>query len=204
MIDRSHRPVPCGVPGGEWAFHRGTCLATWHDADRGRRTPIEPGAAHIGEDRPDCRGDWRVDFTAFNYGLDLATAFVETGDDRYAHTWRRIMEIWIRRVALEDEPGGLIARRVQNWIFAWRRFRSGPGASCDSIAFSALIVGSLAQQVVHLRGALSGDPTARAFELQALLFAALAMPMLDSDGSLLRFALRALEDGERTGDSASC
>src|ERR1044072_3446402 len=68
--------------------------------------------------------EWRIEWSKFYYGLDLAFAFSETGDTRLLRTWERLVLSWIRQVPVDFDASDVTARRIQNWIYAWDRFIS--------------------------------------------------------------------------------
>jgi hypothetical protein len=129
--------------------------------------------------------EWRIEWVKFGWGLDLAHAAAETGDDRYAGAWERLTASWIRRVPPDHDAAEVTARRVLNWIYAWQRLT--PGAE-----HSTRLLESLAAQVDHVRANLAPARNHRTLELYALLIAALALPELDRDG-LLELALVGLD-----------
>jgi hypothetical protein len=137
--------------------------------------------------------------TGFSDGIDLATAFAETGDLRNFRAWERLVRARIHEVAAVDEPGHITARRVRNWIYAWSEFRDAPSSGVGADDISTLLIGSLTRQLLHLRAHLSGDDTRRTYELQSLFIAALTLPVLDPDGAILRFAVHELQETARGG-----
>jgi hypothetical protein len=153
--------------------------------------PIDFGMTEV-SDCPFAEGERQPEWIGSNDGIDLARAFAETGDLRHFRTWERLMSARIRQLAVGDEPGHVTARRVQNWIFAWSEFRDAPASAAGAGDISALLIRSLTEQLAHLRTHLSGDETGRTVELQALFMAALTLPVLDSDGGILRFAVHEL------------
>jgi hypothetical protein len=135
--------------------------------------------------------EWRIEWSKFYYGLDLSHAFAETGDPRFLRTWERLVLSWIRQVPVGFDSSDVTGRRVQNWIYAWSAFASAPAFEGLTEGVDDAIVGSLALQVEHLRGALTPERNHRTLELYALLIAALALPELDRNG-LLNFAVAEL------------
>jgi hypothetical protein len=138
--------------------------------------------------------EWRIEWSKFYYGLDLAFAFGETGDDKYVRAWERLVLSWVRRVPVGFDPSDVTGRRIQNWIYAWDSFASSPRFGGFSGDFEERILSSLAAQLSHLRRHLSAERNHRTLELYALFVAALALPELDADGSLLDFAAAELHD----------
>jgi uncharacterized heparinase superfamily protein len=136
--------------------------------------------------------EWRLEWTKFYYGLDLAAAAEETGDRAYADAWRRLVRSWIASVPVDADPSDVVGRRVQNWIYAWSRFAAFDGDS-DAPGFSEAIFASLRDQVSHLEHHLTRERNHRTLELYALFVAALALPAMDPGHRLLEFAVRALD-----------
>ena len=135
-------------------------------------------------------GEWRIEWSKFYYGLDLAWAHRRTGEPRYLETWERLVQSWIACVPACFDTSDVIGRRVQNWIYAWMRFNArGSGVSA---ATGTRILESLEAQVSHLRAHLTPERNHRTLELYALFIAALALPELDPDGATRRFAVREL------------
>src|SRR5919202_6277646 len=44
--------------------------------------------------------EWRIEWSKFYYGLDLASAFAETGDAKYLRAWERLVESWGLQIPL--------------------------------------------------------------------------------------------------------
>jgi hypothetical protein len=136
--------------------------------------------------------EWRIEWGKFYYGLDLASAFGETGDTKYLRAWERLVASWIRQVPVGFDPSDVTGRRILNWVYAWNLFASSPKFPGLSEGLDEQIVASLASQLKHLRQHLTPERNHRTLELYALFIAALALPELDARGELLDFAVREL------------
>jgi heparinase II/III-like protein len=141
-----------------------------------------------------CDLEWRLEWSKFYYGLDLAAAAEQTGADAYLTTWQRLVTSWIAQVPVDDDPTDVTARRIQNWLYAWSRFAARFDVDAAMAGFQARMTESLRAQVAHLRGHLTRERNHRTLELYALFVTALALPALDADGELLAFAIGALHD----------
>jgi hypothetical protein len=148
--------------------------------------------------------EWRIEWTKFYYGLDLAHAFATTGEPRFLRAWELLVSSWIERVPIGLDSPDVAARRVQNWIYAWDRFATAPGFGGLAEGLAASLLHSLRDQALHIRDNLTPGPQRnhRTLELYALLVAALAFPdRLDPDRALLELALaelnRCLVEGTR-------
>lgn len=142
--------------------------------------------------------EWRIEWTKFYYGLDLAHAFGETRDERFRRAWEALVASFADSVPVGLDSPDVAARRVQNWIYAWQRF----GDVSDCIADALLA--RLREEILHVRNNLTEGAwrNHRTLELYALMVAALAFPEdLDADGGLLELAVtelhRSLLDGTR-------
>ena len=188
------RPVFCVI--GHAYRDRGVaddaCRGTFTFA--GETVDLGPTPDWVGAALPADR-EWRIEWTKFYFGLDLAHAFHETGDARYLEAWQRLVAGYLRQVApgegVEDTVD-VAARRVQNWVYAWAAFAAAP-------AFAGLRAGfdrELLDGIGEHGGVHPGEPHAernhRTLELYALLIVALALPELDRDGGLLAFAMAEL------------
>lgn len=136
--------------------------------------------------------EWRIEWSKFYYGLDLAHAYRETNDACFPLAWERLVRSWIRQVPVGFDTSDVSARRIQNWIYAWDSFVNASGFECFAEGFEDELTASLAEQVAHLRAHLTAERNHRTLELYALFVAALALPELDEDGSLLDFAVAEL------------
>jgi hypothetical protein len=132
--------------------------------------------------------EWRIEWSKFYYGLDLAFAFRATGDDKYLRAWERLVGSWIRQVPVDYDSSDVAGRRIQNWIYAWDSFAQSPYFKGFTENFDERLLVSLAAQIKHLRRNLTMERNHRTLELYALFVAALALPELDQSGSLLYFA----------------
>jgi hypothetical protein len=186
----SPRPVFCVIGG----HHRSRAVAD--DAVAGRFTSggitldLGPTPDWVG-DGLDHDEEWRIEWSKFYFGLDLATAYASTRDERYLRTWEALVASWIAQVPPHHDPTDVIGRRVQNWVYAWQAFAGECGSGPDP-AIVELLLGSIAAQVAQLRGHLTPERNHRTLELYALLIAALALPPLDPRGELRDFAWAAL------------
>jgi hypothetical protein len=148
----------------------------------------------LGADLP-ADEEWRIEWTKFYYGLDLAHAFGETGEQRFLRAWELLVESWIDQVPVGRDAADVAARRIQNWIYAWERFASAPAFEGLSNGLADRLLDSLRGQVAYLREHLTPGPQRnhRTLELYALFVSALAFPEeLDPAGSLLELALAEL------------
>jgi hypothetical protein len=66
--------------------------------------------------------EWRLEWSKFYYGLDLATAAEVTGALKYLTAWQRLVTSWIAQVPIDHDPSDVMGRRIQNWLYAWSRF----------------------------------------------------------------------------------
>lgn len=136
--------------------------------------------------------EWRIEWSKFYYGLDLAAAFTETGDPKFLHAWEDLVRTWIEQVPIDIDPTDVTGRRVQNWVYAWNQFVTAPAFPGFTDGFVAPLVASIAAQVEYLRLNLAAERNHRTLELYALFVAALALPELDIGGELLAFSIKEL------------
>jgi hypothetical protein len=136
--------------------------------------------------------EWRIEWSKFYYGLDLAHAYRETGDERYPRAWVQLVRSWIEQVPVGFDSSDVTARRVQNWIYAWDSFASASHPFALPQGFDDELLASIAAQLAHLRENLTPERNHRTLELYALFIAALALPQLDTNGALLDFSIAEL------------
>ena len=133
--------------------------------------------------------EWRIELSKFYHGLDLAHAHGRTGDRRFAAAWIALVESWIDQVPVDHDPTDVVARRIQNWTYAWSRFTRAGGDAILTDAQSTAVLASIADQAAHLRANLAAERNHRTLELYALVVTALAHPPIDRSGELAREAL---------------
>jgi uncharacterized heparinase superfamily protein len=136
--------------------------------------------------------EWRIEWSKFYFGLDLAAAFNKKGDPKFLYTWESLVRTWIEQVPVDIDPSDVTGRRIQNWIYAWNGFISAPAFRGFTNGFAEQLLDSLAAQVEHLRLNLTAERNHRTLELYALFIAALALPELDAHGELLTFSIKEL------------
>jgi heparinase II/III-like protein len=136
--------------------------------------------------------EWRIEWSKFYYGLDLAAAFYETRDPKFLDTWEDLVRTWIEQVPIDIDAADVIGRRLQNWIYAWNLFATAPAHPGFTETFSEQLFQSIAAQVQYLRLNLTAERNHRTLELYALFIAALALPELDNRGELLAFSIAEL------------
>jgi hypothetical protein len=190
------RPVFCVIEDS----YRSPKIA--EDACRGRFTNagetadvgVEPdwiGAA-LPEDR-----EWRIEWTKFYFGLDLAHAYADTGEQRFLDAWQRLVGSYLRQVpageGIED-TSDVAARRVQNWIYAWAAFAAAPGFPGLRGGLDRELLQGVREHAAYIRDNLTAERNHRTLELYALLIVALALPELDADGALLALATEQLHE----------
>ncbi|MDX6721725.1 MAG: hypothetical protein QOD73_129, partial [Solirubrobacteraceae bacterium] len=109
-------------------------LAVAEDACAGRFT-IAGVTVDVGAD-PDWAAaalppdeEWRIEWTKFYFGLDLAHAYRATGEARFLRAWERLVSSFIAQVPTGEgvDSSHVAARRAQNWVFAWAAFAAAPG-----------------------------------------------------------------------------
>ena len=177
IVDHVHRDV---------AVAEEICLGRFRHQGLALDLGVEPD--WLGATLPPDR-EWRLEWVKFYYGLDLAWAFRTTGEARFLTTWERLVRSWIAHVPVSLDPCDVIARRIQNWIYAWNGFAASERFDGLPEQTSDLIVESIRAQAAHLRAHLTRERNHRTLELYALFIAALALPVLDPDGELLAFAI---------------
>jgi hypothetical protein len=136
--------------------------------------------------------EWRIEWSKFYYGLDLAVAFRETGDEGFLRSWENLVESWIEQVPTDFDASDVTGRRIQNWIYAWNIFEADESFPGLSEGLDERIVASIREQAEHLRQNLSAERNHRTLELYALFIAALALPEIDNDGQTLSFSINEL------------
>ena len=148
--------------------------------------------------------EWRIEWSKFYYGLDLANSFVSTGELRYLRAWERLVGSWIRQVPIGFDSSDVAARRMQNWTYAWSLFTTSPAFPELREGLDAAIVESISEHARYVRQALTPDVSRnhRTLELYALFVVAVAFPAIDHDSRLADFALselnRILAEGFRS------
>lgn len=147
--------------------------------------------------------EWRIEWNKFYYGLDLANAFVETGDADFLRTWERLVASWIKQVPVDSGTSDVAARRMQNWTYAWVLFASSPDFAGLREGLDGVLLESIDEHIQHVRQRLTPEVfrNHRILEIYALLVVALAFPVLDGGSELSNFAIselhRTLAEGFR-------
>jgi hypothetical protein len=138
--------------------------------------------------------EWWIAWSKFYFGLDLAYAFSATGDRRYARTWAALVRSCIAQLPPEFGPTDALARRLQNWVYAWAQFAQAPDFDGFDADFEEALVDALRAQSAYLQTHLTRERNHRTLELYTLFILALALPEIDPDGSRLTFAWDALHE----------
>ncbi len=183
------------------------CVIEHEHRDLARAEAVRAGRfAYFGETlelgaEPDWTGaalpadeEWRIAWSKFYDGLDLAHAFAETGDRSFLRAWERLVASWIRRVPVGWDSSDVAARRVQNWLYAWQRFAEAPAFRGLAPGLEEEIVLSLAEQSAFIGANLTPARNHRTFELYTLFLVALALPATDPSGRRLAGAMGALHE----------
>jgi Heparinase II/III-like protein/Heparinase II/III N-terminus len=185
------RPVVCVIE----HLHRDRSVADavlagrYHHAGVTLELGPEPDWRHGGLPADE---EWRIEWSKFYEGLDLAHTYRQSGDPAYLDAWVRLVDAWIRQVPAGADPSDVIGRRVQNWVYAWQGFAAAPWYPGLPDGFGRRLLTSLAGQLDHLEANLTRERNHRTLELYGLLVVSLALPALDPDGLRARSALAEL------------
>jgi uncharacterized heparinase superfamily protein len=138
--------------------------------------------------------EWRIDWSKFYYGRDLAGAYRATGEHRFLRTWERLLGSWIAQVGVgvDAADAHVPSRRIQNWVYAWETFASTPGFPGLSDGLEERLLERIAAEAAFIRAHLTPERNHRTIELYALFCVALSLPELDPSGELLAFAVEQL------------
>ena len=159
-------------------------------AGTSRRLGTEPDwlAAELPPDE-----EWRIEWSKFYYGRDLAHAFGQTGEARFLRAWELLVGSWIAQAPSGWETSDVAARRIQNWIYAWQEFASARAFAGLAPGLAERLAASIAEQAADVRANLTPERNHRTLELYALFLVPLALPELDPDLELLAFSVDQLE-----------
>ncbi|MBM2821279.1 MAG: hypothetical protein HW413_25 [Thermoleophilia bacterium] len=124
--------------------------------------------------------EWRIEWTKFYFGLDLAHAFVVSSDQRYLRAWEGLVGSFSEQVPVGEDSSDVCARRIQNWVYAWDAFASASSFRGLSPEFESELLDSLADQGRFIQEHLTPERNHRTLELYALLLVSLALPEVDT------------------------
>ena len=129
---------------------------------------------HLGRE-PDWLGaplpddeEWRIEWSKFYYGLDLAHAFRESGDPGFLRAWERLVRSWIRGVPVGADSSDVAARRITNWLYAWDAFAVAPGFPGLDEGLADELLASIAVEATYVGANLTPERNHRTLELYAL------------------------------------
>lgn len=167
------RPVRCVID----HLHRDLAVA---DAARAGRFTHAGVTLELGLE-PDWVGggladdeEWRIEWVKLYEGLDLAHAFAVTGERSYLDAWQDLVAAYDRQVPVGTEPSEVSARRIQNWLYAWQRFRAAPHYPGLRPGLEAALAQRLRADAEHLAAHLTKERNHRTLELYTLLLVAVA------------------------------
>ncbi|MET0460837.1 MAG: alginate lyase family protein [Ilumatobacteraceae bacterium] len=153
-------------------------MATARDAVAGRFT--HNGVTLDLGTRPDWRSsglahdvEWRTEWAKANEGLDLAHAYGVTGDLRFVSTWQELVTSYVARVPVGHDRSEVSARRMQNWLYAWQRFREAGAPVAPDVVET--MTARLRADAAHLAAHLTPERNHRTLELYALVLVGLAL-----------------------------
>jgi hypothetical protein len=190
------RPVFCviGHVHRDRAVAEDACLGRFTIA--GETVALGPQPDWIGASLPEDR-EWRIEWTKFYFGLDLSSAYAETGERRYLAAWERLVGSHLRQLAPGDGPddtSDVAARRVQNWIYAWAAFAAVPGFPGLSGGLEPALLEGIRAHAEYIRDNLTAERNHRTLELYALLIVSLALPELDPREAMRTLAIEQLHE----------
>jgi Heparinase II/III-like protein/Heparinase II/III N-terminus len=146
----------------------------------------------LGADLP-ADAEWRIEWSKFYYGRDLAHAFARTGERRFLAAWESLVGSWLDQVPIGFDTSDVAARRIQNWLYAWQELAAAPAFDGLAEGLPERLAAAIGEHAEYVRAELSPERNHRTLELYALFLVPLALPHLDPDGELLRFAMEELE-----------
>ncbi len=134
--------------------------------------------------------EWRIEWVKLYEGLDLAHAYTLTANPDYLATWEALIEAFRVQVPVGHDKSDVSARRLQNWLYAWRRFAGAPHFNGLRPGLAEQLSERIIDDADHLRNHLTAERNHRTLELYALLIVGLSLP--DADAELAHFALAEL------------
>lgn len=168
------RDVPCVID------HLNRDLAVAEDARRGVFT--HAGVRLELSRSPDWLADglpgdeeWRIEWVKFYEGLDLAHAYAVTGDPDLLSAWEELVSAFCERVPVGHDTSDVSARRVQNWLYAWQRFRGTPGFPGLRPGLADTLARRIAEDCAHLEDHLTPERNHRTLECYTLLLGGIAL-----------------------------
>jgi hypothetical protein len=138
--------------------------------------------------------EWQIEWFKFYFGLDMAHAFCQTNDPKYLQFWEYLVWSFIKQVPVGFDTTDVAARRVQNWIYAWQQFAESHDFRGLGGALGNDLVRSIKRQIGFIKENLTPERNHRTLELYAIFIAAIALPEIDENGKLLRFAIENLHE----------
>src|SRR5262245_15981904 len=176
LVDHAHREVTVADDARAGRFtHSGVTLAL------GRRPEWE--SAGLADD-----DEWRIEFVKLYEGLDLGHAYAVTGEAEYLAAWQDLVESFCDQVPVGSDTSDVTARRIQNWLYAWRRFADAAHFDGLRSGLADRLVERILADAAHVRAHLTPHRNHRTLELYALLVAGLSFPDAGGD-ELARFAM---------------
>lgn len=142
--------------------------------------------------------EWRIEWSKFYFGLDMANAFLQNPESKYPAAWQKLVSSWIDQVTVDHDSTDVAARRIQNWIYAWNIFESSHSFAGFGSAFEERLLESLSKQIDYLQANLTPERNHRTLELYALFIYPLAFPEANGANELLRFSISELEQNIKT------
>ena len=185
------RPVYCAVEHEHRDLELAAAVAAGRFTHAGVTLDLGPEPDWLAANLP-ADEEWRIDWWKFAYGLDLAHAFATTGDRLYVETWERLVQGFLEQVPVGTDAAEVAARRIQSWLYAWNAFADAPGFGGFADGFVDRLLTRLEAEAAYIREHLAPERNHRTLELYALFLVALALPELDAECGLLRFACREL------------
>ena len=187
------RPVYCVIAGEHHDLAVAEAVSAGVFTHCGLTLDLGPEPDWLGADLPEDK-EWRIEWTKFYYGLDLAHAFTVTGERRFLRAWERLVRSFARQVPVGTDTSDVTARRVQNWLYAWQAFAAAPAYDGLEDDLEVELLESIGAQLAFIDATMSPERNHRTMELYALFVCALGLPGLDGGGVLLRRAMAGLHE----------
>ncbi|MGI8693137.1 MAG: alginate lyase family protein [Geodermatophilaceae bacterium] len=119
--------------------------------------------------------EWRIEWVKLYEGLDLAQAFVHTGEPGFLRTWEDLVESFCDQVPADYDSTDVTARRLQNWLYAWQGFATAPAYDGLRPGLADRLLRRIDADALHIAEHLTTERNHRTLELYSLFLVGLAL-----------------------------
>jgi hypothetical protein len=145
----------------------------------GETHALRPGFSW--RDNPSRDKEWQIAHHKFYFAVDLVQAWLASGDVRYLHGWRRLIDSWLREMDsgfIATSDAQVEAKRIEHWVLSFHLLQGSDWARHVPGTFLRAFLGRIASETRYIARNLRPARNHRTFQLYAMVLVGISFPEL--------------------------